>query len=146
VFKKILIPVDVQELSFSEASLDDAVKYAGTYRAAIHLLTVVPGYGMPIVAGFFPEDAMKKARRNARSRLKRFAEIHVPEKIPLTLVVREGRPYEEIVNEAERVEADLIVMPSHNRRGLHGVLLGSVADNVVEHAHCSVLVVRNTAD
>src|SRR5215207_6776445 len=56
--------------------------------------------------------------------------------------LRIGRPDREIVNLAEELNAGLIVMGSRGRSGVRRVLLGSVSDSVVRHAHCPVLVVR----
>ena len=52
-----------------------------------------------------------------------------------------GKPYEFIVKEAEDREIDLIVMGTHGRTGLTRVLMGSVAQSVIGHAPCPVLVV-----
>jgi nucleotide-binding universal stress UspA family protein len=56
--------------------------------------------------------------------------------------VDRGTPYAEIVRRAEAWRADLIVVGSHGRSGIARALLGSVAERVVRHAHCSVLVAR----
>jgi nucleotide-binding universal stress UspA family protein len=56
--------------------------------------------------------------------------------------VREGDPRHEIVDEAKRWPADLIVVGSHGYTGWKRWLLGSVAQSVVSHAPCSVEVVR----
>jgi nucleotide-binding universal stress UspA family protein len=56
--------------------------------------------------------------------------------------VHEGDPRSEIVEEAKRWPADLIVVGSHGYTGLKRWLLGSVAQSVVSHAPCSVEVVR----
>ena len=52
-----------------------------------------------------------------------------------------GRSYATIVEQARRSGAGLIVMGSHGRHGLSRALLGSVAEKVVEHAPCPVLIV-----
>ncbi len=54
-----------------------------------------------------------------------------------------GDAWKEIVGFATASSADLIVMATHGRTGLKHVLLGSVAEKVVRHAACDVLVVRN---
>ena len=53
-----------------------------------------------------------------------------------------GDPFWQICRAAEHEPADLIVMGSHGRTGLSHVLLGSVAERVVRHAPCPVLIVR----
>jgi nucleotide-binding universal stress UspA family protein len=60
----------------------------------------------------------------------------------LEMHVRYGDPGIEITKYAEEVKADLIVMPSHGRRGLKRLLIGSVAERVVRLAHCPVLVLK----
>ncbi|HBU29940.1 MAG: hypothetical protein A2X71_12195 [Thiobacillus sp. GWE1_62_9] len=57
--------------------------------------------------------------------------------------VAEGRPDDAIIKTAEAAGADLIVLGSHGRTGLTKVLLGSVAERVIGHSPCPVLVVRS---
>lgn len=52
-----------------------------------------------------------------------------------------GEPFNDICRTAEDEKADLIIMGSHGRTGLRHVLLGSVAERVVRHAPCPVLIV-----
>jgi|SRR5215203_4276767 len=56
--------------------------------------------------------------------------------------VRLGRPVEEIVILADEIDAGLVVVGSRGLGGIRRLLLGSVSDGVVRHAHCPVLVVR----
>ena len=56
--------------------------------------------------------------------------------------LRMGKADEEIVDLAEELRAGLIVMGSRGRGGLRRLLMGSLSDPVMRHAHCSVLVVR----
>lgn len=53
-----------------------------------------------------------------------------------------GTPWRELVTAANEEQVDLIVVGTHGRSGLHHLLLGSVAERVVQHAACSVLVAR----
>ena len=61
--------------------------------------------------------------------------------VPCTSTEEVGRSHTAIVERARAAGAGLIVMGSHGRRGLSHLLLGSVAEKVVEHAGCPVLVV-----
>jgi nucleotide-binding universal stress UspA family protein len=56
---------------------------------------------------------------------------------------RPGREAEEITNLAEELGADLIVMGSRGLGGLKRLVLGSVSESAVRHAHCPVLVMRH---
>jgi len=141
MFRKILFPLDVQEPEFAGKAFAEALRLAESEGAELHLLTVIPGYGLPMVADFFPDDVGPRARSECERLAARFVTDNAAGRT-VTITIAEGRPYEEIVRHAEKISADLILMPSHNRRGLHGVLLGSCADNVSRHASCSVLVVR----
>jgi len=55
-----------------------------------------------------------------------------------------GSPGLEITDYAQRHKADLIVIPSHGYHGVKRLILGSVAERVIRHADCNVLVLRRT--
>ena len=57
-------------------------------------------------------------------------------------VLREGVPWEEINAVADAIDADLVVIGTHGRRGLTRALLGSVAENVVRTAHRPIVTIR----
>lgn len=57
--------------------------------------------------------------------------------------VKFGTPATEIAKYAENHHTDLIVLPSHGRKGLARMMIGSVAERVVRLAHCPVLVIRD---
>ncbi len=65
--------------------------------------------------------------------------------VPSTPHVRSGDPAAEILGAAQDAHADLVVVGSRGLTGLESLLLGSVARNVLSHAHCSVLIVRKGA-
>jgi nucleotide-binding universal stress UspA family protein len=62
--------------------------------------------------------------------------------LTLETLVPLGRPDEAIVNAALFKEASLIIVGSHGRTGLKRLLMGSVAERVIGHAKCPVLVVK----
>ncbi|HEU0299974.1 MAG TPA: universal stress protein [Longimicrobium sp.] len=83
-----------------------------------------------------PEWAPDAAERE----LAEFLRAEVP-RAPITARVRTGDPAHEIVAAAREWEADLIVVGTHGRRGIGRMFLGSVAETVLRHAPCAVLVI-----
>lgn len=61
-------------------------------------------------------------------------------------LVRSGHPAEEIVRAASELGSDLVVMGSHGHTGIKRYLLGSVSSAVLEHAHCSVMIVKHARE
>jgi nucleotide-binding universal stress UspA family protein len=104
-------------------------------------MTVMPGFGMPLVASFFPDDAMRQAKKEIGAELKKYIAANFPKDITTHPVIGEGNPAEMILAEAKAIRADLIIIPSH-AQSLSQVFLGSCAAKVVEHAHSSVMVIK----
>ncbi|MDX1488889.1 MAG: universal stress protein [Acidiferrobacterales bacterium] len=143
LFKKILVPIDMQELAFADKAVATAVEVARHQQATLHIMTVIPGFGMPIVASYFPPNAMQQASNQVKKELQAYVSKTVPNDVTATCAVAEGTPYEQVIAEAKKVKADLIVLHSHVRKHMEKVLLGSCAQKVVEHAPCSVWVLRD---
>lgn len=141
MFSNILLPIDLNQESSWAKALPVAIAHCKSFGARLHVMTVIPDFGMPIVAGYFPEDFAKKALAESKKHLDTFVKDKVPAEISVDVVVRQGTIYEVILAVAKGIEADLIVMASH-RPELKDYLLGPNAARVVRHADQSVLVVR----
>lgn len=144
MYKHILLPVDLQEEEDSlpcKAALQRSIELCRFYQAQLHVLTVVPDLGMPIVGQYFPADAGENIIQDAESTLHAFLENRVPRDIPVQHLVAQGSVYRRIVEMSQEVGADLIVMPA-NRTKFRDYLLGTNTARVVRHAQSSVLVVR----
>ena len=134
----IVVPVDVSDESL--AAVDVALEIADG-AADVHVLRVLhePQSSYP--------DALWSAidhskRRNAA--LEELQKSLAGEKYAnLKLCVDFGDPGHRITEHADAVRAKLIVLPSHGRRGVKRLLLGSVAERVTRLAHCPVLVLRS---
>ncbi|KAA1252889.1 universal stress protein [Vibrio cholerae] len=141
MYKHILVPVDLNEQGFADKAVQLAVWHAKHSNAEIHLLNVLPGIHMSMVATYFPKDA-RADENDVRAQLKAFAEKYIAEEVVYKLHIAEGKPYATILDYAERLGADLIVMPSHKRSRIDKVMLGSVASKVVENSPINVMVVK----
>ena len=142
MFNKILIPVDIENTEFVEKAMKVAIRQAKDYDASLHVVTVIPGFGMSMVGSFFPEDAMAKALAAVTKQLKEYVDTNIPKEIKVSLKVLQGKSHKEILKESKTIGADLIVMPSHNYKKVDRVLLGSCTSRVVERAKVSVMVIK----
>ena len=142
MYNDILLTVDLNEEASWKKALPTAVGLSTFTGATLHVVTIVPDFGMAMVGSFFPDDFEKKARTEVEEKLAVFCAEHVPSEIKVELIVRNGTVYEEILRFAGETGCDLIVIGSH-RPELSDFLLGPNAARVVRHANCSVLVVRN---
>lgn len=141
MYKRILLPVDLDQESSWRMALPVALEYCQIFGARLHLLTVLPDFGASIIGTYFPPDFEEKAEKDTRERLEALARDKVSPNIPVQCHVARGTVYEEILASARELEADLIVMASH-RPELKDYLLGPNAARVVRHSEISVLVVR----
>ena len=140
--RHILVPLDFSEAS--QAATETAVDLARAFDARVTILNVfeVSMYvyaSGPFMPMFDTTDALEKAAREAIGA--RLAEVKT-RYANVDAIVRCGHPWEEIVDATAELEADLVVMGTHGRRGLSHVFLGSVAERVVRMSSVPVLTVR----
>lgn len=133
--KKILCPVDFS--SPGRYAFDYACAVARRHGAALEILNVAE-------ASAYAEDAMPPGQisyeESLQQQLRQWAlEAECPAETHLIT----GVPCVDIVNYADRMKADLIVIGTHGRTGLKHMLIGSVAERVVRTASCPVLTVRH---
>ncbi len=124
MYKQILVPVDLNDKGFSDRAVELAVWHARQANAQLHLLNVLPGIHMSMVASYFPKDAAQKMKQDVVQQLKNFADQHIADEIVYKVHVAEGKPYATILEYAEKLGADLIIMPSHKRSKIDKVVLG----------------------
>lgn len=139
-FKRIIVTTDFSEAS--QKALPYAVALAHRFEASLTLLFIVPEI---VPNEFAPTAAGREEERlmaDARERLPRLREAVLDPRLVVNTVVLQGSPAAEICRTAELQNSDLIVMSTHGRSGPAHFILGSVTENVVRHAPCPVLVVR----
>lgn len=142
MYNKIMLPVDLNEEESWSKALPTALKLCRTFDASLHVVTVMPEYHMSIVGSYFPENFAENAHKAMTDAQHAFIKEHVPADIHAQCVIVDGSPWEGIVNAAKKLEVDLIVMASHNKRKFADYVLGPNAEHVVHHSKVSVMIVR----
>ena len=141
MYTDILLPVDLGNESSWAKALPAAIEYCEAFGSNLHVMTVMPDFRSPMVAQFFPDDHEDKLMDNAKDVLHKFVADRVPEEIKVQHIVADGTIYKAIIETADDIGVDLIIMGSH-RPELQDYLLGPNAARVVRHSQKSVLVVR----
>jgi nucleotide-binding universal stress UspA family protein len=144
--KLILVPTDFSESS--EIALRAAVQLAQTFHAAIEVFHVEidPALILPPPADTISMPLLfENVIAKTAERLERIVAEVNSAGVVCTSAAELGRSHQAIVERAKLAGAGLIVMGSHARHGLSHALLGSVAEKVVQHSPCAVLVVPVSA-
>jgi nucleotide-binding universal stress UspA family protein len=140
MFKTILVPVDLAEVELSQPAIETAVSLAHASNGTVRLIFVrslLPITYMEFVPPTFDTEEQRDAE-------KKLADVAASVPLPaerVSAVVRMGSVYNEVLQEADKVGADLVIVGSH-RPTMATYLLGSNASTIVRHAKSSVLVVR----
>ncbi len=141
MYKNILFSVDLEHTAEAEKALKIAIDEARRSNAKLTVMTVAPGFGMPIVASFFDEQTVANALKEVARHLRQYVDDNIPDDVRTNPVVVEGNPAELILKQAKSDDIGLIVIASHNSQ-IENMLLGSCAAKVVRHAQCTVTVVK----
>ena len=137
----ILVPVDGSENS------DRAVKHALGLVAAglaadLHLLNVQPSFGGAISTFVGRDQIDSYHREEGHKSLASAVALAKTASVPAKVHIGVGRQGEVVRDYAKKLGADLIVMGTRGHTGLSGVLLGSVAQDVIAHSDKPVTLVK----
>ena len=141
--KKVLVPIDFSD--YSKSSLRYAVNFAKKFNAEIYLIYVVepviypPDFSMGQIA--IPSVNAEWDER-AREELKNLAKTEIPEGVKVKTILKNGKPFLEIIDTASEENIDLIIIATHGHSGVEHILFGSTAEKVVRKAPCPVLTLR----
>jgi len=159
-FKRILCPVDLS--SFSLEALKLAVKMTDASGAALYLLHVIDNpfdelymtsltEAEPALLGLYRSEPLKRAKilrateNHSEVLLKQFAHPWISSLPKVRYRIESGDPFEAILDTADAIRADLIVLATHGRTGIKRLIIGNVAEKVVRHAPCPVLIIKPRA-
>jgi nucleotide-binding universal stress UspA family protein len=139
--KSILVPIDFSE--FSRRALEYALPLAEKFGAKVILIHVVePAFYPDNVIPAETEKLNTIMASEGQKMLDQLGAEKIKPDIKSKKIVASGRPYNEIIHAAISLHADLIIMATHGYTGLKHMLMGSTAEQVIRHAPCPVLVVR----
>lgn len=139
----IVLPIDFSELSM--AAVPWARRMAAVMNGAVHCIyTVEPPqvYSALDMAPAIPLPTTEELTESAAQQLAAFAKEQLPG-IDTETAVLIGKPSEQIIAYANKIDAALIVMTTHGYSGLEHVVLGSTTEAVLRKATCPVLSIRN---
>ena len=144
MYKSILVPIDLADTTLARPAIAAALMMAAQSNGSIRLINVLPLTPV-MLAEYVPPDFDVQQRKAAEEALGIMAsEIGLPSE-RVSTSVRQGGIYQEVLEEAISMDADLIIMTSARakRHAVRTYFLGSSTGHVVRYASCSVLVVRD---
>ena len=140
MYTHILIATDGSEIAGK--ALPHAIELAKALGAKLSAVTITEPYDA-VVAAEFHFDFNERSAENAAEILSAVTSATEAAGIECDAIHEQNRlPYAGIIEAAEKVSADLIVVGSHRRRGIEGLLIGSQAAKLLTHTKIPALVVR----
>jgi nucleotide-binding universal stress UspA family protein len=145
MFKHILLPTDGSELS--AAAIQKGIQFAKSINAQVTGFHVILPFHVFTFQTEMLEDTKEQFERDSQAHAERFLDVinkaakEAGVRCDTNYVVA-SHPYDAIIKAAEEKGCDLILMASHGRRGVQGVLIGSETQKVLTHTKIPVLVVR----
>ncbi|MEZ2902016.1 universal stress protein [Acinetobacter terrestris] len=144
-YQNILVPVDGSDISLS--AVKNAAQIAQAFGGQLTLISLVTEDPFAEADFYYPSPIMKEyfvqAYANAEKSLKQAQTIASENGITANTQIVKGNVSEEgIIETAEKLKIDLIVMGSHGRKGFQKFLLGSFAQDVLKGTKLPVLIVK----
>lgn len=145
MFKHILVPVDGS--TTSQLAVDKAIGLAKAFGSRVTTIFIIDPYpftGVGTDFSYGQAEYLSAATAEANAAIKTAKAQFEAEGVSVEASVVEAHAiWRGVVQAAESVQADLIVMGSHGRSGLEKLVLGSVTQAVLSHTHLPLLVVRD---
>lgn len=117
----------------SEKAVNYAFDYADLSKANLYIVFAVSPKS---------EDDKDKIIRQGMAVLEDLKRRGAHEGVNVTTMLEAGNPYEAVLNAADRVKADAIVVGTSGKMAIDRVLIGSVSEYVVRNSKCTVIVVK----
>ena len=152
MYRNILLATALQQwerYSVHALAARDIAAALARHAQQLHVLSVyehetarLPSSGLPAeMAANLREQLIQETDRLMAEKLDQYVAPLVSQGVPVSKILRLGSPRHVIVEVASEMEADLLVIGSHSKRGLFDIALGDTARHVSAHAPCTVLMV-----
>lgn len=138
--KKILVAHDGSKLS--DKALKKAVDIAAALNGSVTVLTVIPDLYLTELPDADRQKIMTALTDEATMAMEKVRISLSGKPFETKTLMRQGPAAEKILETAQKMKADLVVVGSHGRHGARKFLLGSVSSKVIDHTACPVLVVK----
>jgi len=138
--KKILIPTDGSDYSMRAA--EQGVSIAKMLDAEIKVVYVIDEVVLNQIKVTERENLEEELKQDGTRYIKYILRLAEKEGVKADSRITRGIPFEQIVHLAKELSVDLIVMGTYGRRGAERILIGSVAERVIEYSPCPVLVIK----
>jgi len=144
MFKRILVPTDGSDITAK--AIDTSIALAKSLGARLYTISVKEPFPYSAISEMQPtppQEFFDAQERIAAKRVQAVVDLCRAEGVECQAHTVEAlHPWEAIIEQAKRMECDLLVMASHGRRGVSALLLGSETQKVLTHSKVPVLVVR----
>jgi len=145
MFKHILLPTDGSQLS--EVATGNGIQFAKSLNARVTGFYVIPKFHVFTYRTEMLEDTAEQYARDSRAHAEQYLAVieKAAKEAGVTCDIAyatSDHPYEEIIRAAGEKGCDLILMASHGRKGIQGLVLGSETHKVLTHSKIPVLVYR----
>ncbi len=143
LIKKILVPIDFSD--YSKKALQYTVTFAKQFNAELCLIYVIEPVIYPADLSMgqvvIPQTEIDLSTKS-RQELELLAKTEIGSLLKYEIIIKNGKPFMEIIETASEIDADLIIISTHGHTGVEHLLFGSTAEKVVRKAPCPVLTIR----
>ena len=146
MFNKILVPVDIATVLTTQALLEAANEMALKFDAKVQIISVIPDYGTPLVASFFPKHAQDEIKEDTRKKVTELVAQHFTTDVKVA-VMKGSKRVNTILKVVDEINPDLIMLGCRRKNSRDELrLLGSTTMAVTDRAQCSVMVIRREVE
>ena len=112
MYKTIVVPIDLGDSVSSRLTLPVALNFVNAFGAKLHLINIIPDVGISMLEEYLPKQWMNNQKSHHALQLDQLVEQYVPIDIKVEKFIGRGHVYDEIINYANSVNADLFIVPS----------------------------------